>query len=56
MSVHGWSAKKYTNKGGYKSEGKYTKPRTYIFTALWKDVGVDEAQDKRLIYMYDTAV
>ena len=39
-----------------KSEGKYTKPRTYIFTVLWKDVGMDEVQDKGLIYMYDTAV
>ena len=28
----GWHAKKYTNKGGYKS--KYTKPSGYIFTLL----------------------
>ena len=26
-----------------KSDGKYTKPCPYIFTPLWKDVGMDEA-------------
>ena len=38
-----WCAKKYTDKEGYKSEGKYTKPHPYIFTLLCKDVGMDEA-------------
>ena len=38
-----WRAKKYTDKEGYKSEGKYTKPCSYIFTLLCKDVGIDEA-------------
>ena len=30
-----------------KSDGKYTKPRPYIFALLWKDVGMDEA-----LYIY----
>ena len=39
----GMACQKYTNKKGYKSKGKYTKPRPYIFTLLQKDVGMDEA-------------
>ena len=31
------------HRQGYKSEGRYTKPRPYIFTLLCKDVGMDEA-------------
>ena len=30
-----------------KSDGKYTKPHSYIFALLWKDVGMDEA-----LYIY----
>ena len=43
----GMACQKVHQQEGYKSEGKYTKPRPYIFTLLWKDVGMDEA-----LYIY----
>ena len=35
----GMVCQKYTNKGGYKSDGKHTKPCPYIFLHYSEDVG-----------------
>ena len=44
----GMACQKYTNKEGYKSEGKYTKPHPslHLFTIYSEDVGTGLADHK----------